>query len=299
MKTTSSAYCIGGRFQMAFALFILLGVLVTPAYAQNEAAPPPTAAQEETPPVVMPGAGPGTISGRIKPPFGGTFYGATVTLTNEATGDKQVTKTDPEGEYTFKNLGEGAYSVDVEPDGYAPAWRPAVAPGDFADFQVRNLMLWEPFSWFFTWSYNSRVGAIIRDSTWAFAIIEVFHLLGLTVLLGSVIGLALRLANIAMKSLPPREVAREIRPYMFAGLALTVLSGILLFATEAEKLFLSEPFQWKIVFFVLANIFQFTAVAWLARSRDGSSLVVGKVAALLSVVLWYVVGWEGRAIAFF
>lgn len=308
MKTAKWLFRIGARLSAA-PLFVVL-LLVTPTYAQVT----------ELAPGAMPGAKPGTIYGAIHPPFGDPFDGGTITLTNESTGEKLTAKTNATGDFEFSNLPDGTFTVHVQSEGFAPIFKEGVPPGEGPiDFQMRGLMLWEPLAPVFSWAFHSYVGRGIRGdwdaqletdhpklfswlkwfSTWAFAYLEVFHLLGLTVLLGSVVALGLRLSNLAMRSLPPAEVAREIRPYMIGGLALALVSGLLMFAAEAQKLFLSVPFEWKMTFFALANIFQFTAVSWIARSRDGSSLALGKAAALLSVLFWYVVAWEGRAIAFF
>ncbi|HEX4998318.1 MAG TPA: carboxypeptidase-like regulatory domain-containing protein [Terriglobia bacterium] len=271
---------------VVMALFV---AAATNAWAQDDPAPPP-----------LPGSQPGEIAGGIRTMNASMFRGATITLTNDATGETRTTTTTLGGDYEFKGLPEGTYTMRADSDGFAATGRAGIAPGSGpVDLQMRVLMMWEPLFPVFSWSFNTGIGNWVRESTWAFAYLEVFHLLGLTVLLGSVVALGLRISNVSMLSLSPAAVAREIRPFMLVGLALVLLSGLLMFAAEAEKLFLSGPFEWKIAFFVLANIFQFTAVSWVARAKDDSGLAFGKIAALLSIVFWYVVAWEGRAIAFF
>ena len=159
-------------------------------------------------------------------------------------------------------------------------------------------MVWRSLEPVFRWAYQSRLGSAIRNSTWAFAYVEVFHLLGLTLLLGCVVVLSLRLGGLIMPGLPTAELAREIQPYMMSGLALAVLSGAMMFAAEAERCFASTPFQYKMMFLALAVIFQFAVFARLIR-KDRVDPILSKLAAVMSLALWFAVGWSGRAIAFF
>jgi len=77
-----------------------------------------------------------------------------------------------------------------------------------------------------------------------------------------------------------------------------VISGAMMFAAESDRCFASTPFQYKMMFFALAVIFQFAAFARLVRTECVNP-VLSKVAAGISLVLWFAVGWSGRAIAFF
>jgi hypothetical protein len=159
-------------------------------------------------------------------------------------------------------------------------------------------VLWNGLEPVFRWAFRSWLGSAIRDSTWAFAYVEVFHLLGLTLLLGCVVVLSLRLAGLIMPGLPTAELAREIQPYMMSGLAVAVVSGAMMFAAEAERCFASTPFQYKMMFLALAVIFQFAAFGRLLRAERVHPLL-SKLAAVVSLLLWFAVGWSGRAIAFY
>ena len=46
---------------------------------------------------------------------------------------------------------------------------------------------------FFRWADHTWIAMWIRDSTWVFALLEVFHLFGLTLLLGTLVVVNLRL----------------------------------------------------------------------------------------------------------
>jgi hypothetical protein len=140
----------------------------------------------------------------------------------------------------------------------------------------------------------------VRDSTWVFAWLEVFHLLGLTVLLGTVLVLSLRLAGLIMKHQPVAQLAREMSSLTSVALALMLVTGYLMFSAEAIKCFESEPFRLKMVFLFLAILFHFTLYRKISRTNeDRFSPVLGKLAAGIALILWFGVGAAGRSIAFF
>ena len=160
--------------------------------------------------------------------------------------------------------------------------------------------MWESLRPFFDWCFSTYVGTAIRESTWAFAYIEVFHLFGLTVLLGSAFIVSLRMAGLTLRTQSVKEVAHETDPFMMASLGLVLVSGILLFLSEALKCFNSPPFEAKMIFLFLAILFQFTMVRKLSHADEGRySSILNKAVAGIAVLLWLGVGVAGRAIGFF
>jgi len=151
---------------------------------------------------------------------------------------------------------------------------------------------------FFHWADDSAVAAAIRGSTWVFAFIEVFHLLGLTLLLGTVVLVNLRLCGYGLQRQSLAEVAIDALPWMLVGMAVTMVSGSLLFVSEAMKCYDSPPFFVKMGFLFTALVFTFTLHRKLTK-RDAPPPVWGKVAAGFSLFLWFGVGLAGRAIAFY
>src|SRR5580658_1600089 len=93
----------------------------------------------------------------------------------------------------------------------------------------------------FQWCDASWLAVAIRDSTWMFAVVEILHLLGLTVLLGSLVVLDLGLVGLGMRRQPVARLAGELAPWIRGGLALMVATGLLLFISEALKCYGSPP----------------------------------------------------------
>lgn len=144
---------------------------------------------------------------------------------------------------------------------------------------------------FFQWCDSSWLGSTIRNSQSLFPIIEIFHLFALTILLGTTIVLSLRLFGVMFAEQPFPELARSLTPWNSWSLAVMLFTGFLLFLSEAVKCYGNDSFRAKMVFLFLALLFRFTLYAKLTQSW-------GKLAAGISLVLWFSVGLAGRAIGF-
>src|SRR5215472_14102803 len=119
---------------------------------------------------------------------------------------------------------------------------------------------------FFQWCDKTWLGEAIRGSRLYFPIIETFHLLALTILFGAVVVLNLRLAGIIMKAQPTQQVAKDLAPWAWWSLVVILVSGIMLFLSEAMKCYASVPFQVKMVFLFAAIAFHFTIYRSVTKS---------------------------------
>jgi hypothetical protein len=152
---------------------------------------------------------------------------------------------------------------------------------------------------FFQWCDASWLGAAVRSSTWAFALIECFHLLGMVCLLGSLVVVDFRLLGLGMRRQPVALVASALEPVTLIGLAAMVLSGIMLFSSEAVKCYQNAAFPWKMLFLFLGLITWFTMHRRVTRMDDERiGPVRGKLLGGLSLILWFGVALAGRAIAY-
>lgn len=149
----------------------------------------------------------------------------------------------------------------------------------------------------FRWSEASWLSQEIRASTWQFAVMEMVHLIGLTMLLGSLMVLDLRLWGLGMRRQPVANLARDLRAWLLSGLAIVIGSGILLFFGEPMKLYGSAPFHVKMLLLFLAIVFQFALFGRVTNARRESGLLP-KFAGVLSLILWFGVGLAGRGIGF-
>lgn len=159
--------------------------------------------------------------------------------------------------------------------------------------------MWDHLYPYYLWIENTRIGHGIRESKWIFALTEVFHLLGLTLFLGTVLILALRLFGFALHRKTVAGVARELIPWSMGGLILTISTGTLLFMSETTKCWGNIAFRYKTLFFFLAILFQFTGLQSVTRDEQRFSPLARKITALVAVFLWFGVAIAGRAVFFF
>jgi len=151
---------------------------------------------------------------------------------------------------------------------------------------------------FFKWCDNTWLGETIRGSRLYFPIIETFHLLALTILFGAVLVLTMRMCGLMMTSQPTSQVARDLGPWAGWSLVVILVSGIMLFLSEAMKCYASTPFQVKMTFLFAALIFHFTVHRSVSRSEREPKLVWGAAVGVVNALLWLGVGLGGRAIGF-
>ena len=151
---------------------------------------------------------------------------------------------------------------------------------------------------FFKWSDSSWIGVTIRSSRVYFPVIETLHLLALTLLLGAIFMLNLRLCGLVMKNLPIHQVSRDLSPWLFGSLIAILVSGFMLFASEAMKCYASGPFQVKMLFLFGAIAYHFTIYRKVTKADREPKRIWAVTAGLISVVLWLGVGLGGRGIAF-
>ena len=150
---------------------------------------------------------------------------------------------------------------------------------------------------FFRWCDASWLSVEIRSSTWQFAILEMIHLLGLTVLLGTLWVLDMRLLGFGMRKQAPSELAKDLSRWMWSGLAVMLSSGLLLFFGEPMKLFGSPSFHVKMMLLFLAIVFQLTLFRRVSTDRAASAMI-DRFVACVSLILWFGVGLAGRGIGF-
>ena len=150
---------------------------------------------------------------------------------------------------------------------------------------------------FVQWVAHTGVGIAMRKSTILFPAVEVAHVLGLTLLLGSVLAVDMRLLGAGIKRQSASTVAVSVSPVFWTGLALALGTGLVLFVGEPVKCFYNAAFWWKMGLLLAAIVFHLTLFRRISRA-DGGSAIARRSAAILSLTLWFGVGVAGRVIGF-
>ena len=148
----------------------------------------------------------------------------------------------------------------------------------------------------FQWAEGSSIGAYIRDRTWPFPLIETIHIMSLAVFLGALFLIDLRLMGVKMGGIAASRMTRELHRYIDWGIALILITGVMLFASEGNKLYVNDAFTPKMILLAAALLFHYTAHRKAVSGDQPPSW--GALAGFVSQLLWIGVGAAGRAIGF-
>src|SRR5262245_26514213 len=151
---------------------------------------------------------------------------------------------------------------------------------------------------FFQWCEATTIGHTIKESLWLFPVIESVHLLGLAVLGGAVLIVDLRMLGLGLREQTIASVTREARPWLLASIGVMILTGTALFLSESVKCYYSQPFWVKIATIPIATLFTLTVRRRVARAGATEATAGTRIAAVLSLALWFTVAAAGRWIGF-
>jgi len=156
---------------------------------------------------------------------------------------------------------------------------------------------------FCQWLDQSSVGTAIRQSLWLFPAIETIHLLGMAALVGTITILDLRLLGWCMRREPISRLSARLIPWAWLGFLAQVVTGLLLFSSEAVKIYGNPAFRLKMLLLLLAGIqaliFQ-TVVSRRLPSWDQRETLpfAAKIMGFSSILLWVGIVSAGRFIGF-
>ncbi|HEY0264848.1 MAG TPA: DUF6644 family protein [Granulicella sp.] len=150
------------------------------------------------------------------------------------------------------------------------------------------------------WLATSRIGIIMRDSTWDFAIVEVVHLLALAIFGGAALLVNLRFLGLVFKAQTRSQVARELLPLTGGGVIVMFISGFLMMANGPVRYYYNPAFRLKMALFLVALLVHFFLQIKVANEKaiEEKSPVWLKFGAIVSVLLWLSIGLAGRAIGY-
>lgn len=147
---------------------------------------------------------------------------------------------------------------------------------------------------------SSPFGSWAGQSSYAYPVANLIHLLGLVMLVGGIGLVDLRLAGL-FPSLPTATLSRVLTPVAIVGLLLLIPSGLVMFAADAESMTGSVTFQRKLALIALA-LANAGLFRWLWRKRiadwDVSPPLSGRLMAGASLLLWLAIAAHGRMIAY-
>jgi len=126
-------------------------------------------------------------------------------------------------------------------------------------------------------------------------VIESIHLVGLTLLVGTIAIVDLRLLGLGLRHVKVSAVAAAMAPWTTAGFVIVFVTGPVLFAWDSNRYVKNPAFLVKMALLAVALAMHFSLHRWATKSDAGN----GRLVAVLSLVLWSSVVLAGRAIADF
>ena len=149
----------------------------------------------------------------------------------------------------------------------------------------------------------TRLAASIRESLYLFPFLESLHVVGLTMVFGTIAVLDLRILGLASTRRPVSRIAIDVEKWAVIAFALTAATGALMFMTNAAVYYHNIFFRLKMAMLVLAGLnvvmFELTARRSLQRwNTDATAPFAGRAAATVSLVLWIAIIFMGRWIGF-
>jgi len=153
------------------------------------------------------------------------------------------------------------------------------------------------------WLQDTSLGTSLRESIWAFPIVEGTHLLAISISVGTLLVLDLRLAGCLFPREPVSGVARAVMPVSTIGFVIMFITGILLFWCQAVKAWGSIYSKIKIGLLILAGvnalIFELTLRKRLS-SWDSAPVppLRMRLTGIFGIVLWAGVICAGRTMAY-
>ena len=152
---------------------------------------------------------------------------------------------------------------------------------------------------FFDWLDTSLLADISKAYGGVFAVVQMFHLLGMSLLGGMVLVGDLRLLNLVMTDTASNIVIQNTQKWFGVGLVTMVISGIFMSSAVSLKLYYNEMFWAKMAALAVGIVFfYFVRRPLLSGPHEAINPRVMKLMAITSIAIWFTVAASGRWIGF-
>ena len=152
---------------------------------------------------------------------------------------------------------------------------------------------------FFDWLDTSLLADISKAYGGVFAVVQMFHLLGMSMLGGMVLVGDLRLLNILLKDIPSQVVIENTQKWFNVALVIVMTSGIFMSSAVAMKLYYNQMFWAKMTSLGLGIAFVYVIRRPLLKfTHDTINPWTLKLIAVTSISIWFTVAASGRWIGF-
>ncbi len=137
------------------------------------------------------------------------------------------------------------------------------------------------------WLQNNSLIALLNGTAWTAAALEIVHYFSMFILVGSMVIVDLRVLGLVGRRQDATQLADRLFPWIWASLALNVLSGFFMFAGSATAYYRNDIFYDKMTVFLLAIV---ANIIVQKKVRTWNQLPAmpawAKVIAVVSIGLW-------------
>ena len=139
--------------------------------------------------------------------------------------------------------------------------------------------------------------AISKTDHMVGAVLQIVHVIGLILFLASILLIALRSLDWALADQSVADVAKSTSKLMWTGLALTALSGTLMFVATPKLYFYNSAFGIKMALMLVAIVAQATLFRRVANNSVATP-AFARASVGACVACWFGVAMAGRMIGF-
>jgi hypothetical protein len=149
------------------------------------------------------------------------------------------------------------------------------------------------------WLEATSLAVFIHRTAWAFTTVELVHVFAISLVVGTIAMVDLRLLGLASTKRPFTELAGQVLPFTWVAFVLAVMAGSLLFISQATAYFASTTFRIKMLVIVLAGInmlvFELITVRGVQDwDRKPVPALPARLAGGISLTCWILVVIFGR-----
>jgi len=153
------------------------------------------------------------------------------------------------------------------------------------------------------WLEATSLAVFIHRTAWAFTTVELVHVFAISLVVGTIAMVDLRLLGLASTKRPFTELAGQVLPFTWVAFVLAVMAGSLLFISQATAYFASTTFRIKMLVIVLAGInmlvFELITVRGVQDwDRKPVPALPARLAGGISLTCWILVVIFGRLTGF-
>ena len=161
-----------------------------------------------------------------------------------------------------------------------------------------NALAWHRFA---VWLHATAPSGWVRYWPWTWPICETLHFIGLSLLVGVVGMLDMRLMGF-MKRIP-LQALRPMLPYGIAGFIINAVTGAIFFVGAPEQYVTNIAWWMKMLFLTISGL----NVLWFETTQGHRALAIGpdeempipfKIAGAVSLGSWFMVLYWGRMLPF-